>query len=74
MKCIIFDGWEVGMKKISFYRRLKANSHLSLKEAKTVSDKLLNDEPIKIEFESEGVAETIVNESKKIGVICRLAN
>ncbi len=74
MKTIIFDGWEIGMKKISFYKMLKANSHLSLKESKSVSDRLLQGEIIEIEFETENIAKLIVEESQKFGVKCRLAD
>jgi len=72
MKKIVFEGWEVGMKKISFYSMLKDNSHLSLKEAKSVSDRLLRGETIEIEFESSDIANFIHGESKKFGVKCRL--
>lgn len=72
MKKVIFEGWEVGMKKISFYKMLKNNSHLSLKEAKSVSDRLLNNEVIEIEFENEVIANFICNESLKLGVKCKV--
>jgi ribosomal protein L7/L12 len=72
MKKIIFEGWEVGMKKISFTKMLKANSHLGLKEAKSINDRLLNNEVIEVEFETEEIAKVIAEESRKLGVICKL--
>ena len=60
------------MKKISFYRMLKDSSHLSLKESKSISDRLLRGDIIEIEFESEELARKIVEESVLLGVKCRL--
>ena len=72
MRKIIFEGCNVGMKKISFTKMLKANSHLSLKEAKSVNDRLLNNKVVGVEFENEDIATLLLQESLKLGVKCRL--
>ncbi len=72
MRKVIFTGWNLGMKKISFTKMLKANSHLSLKEAKSINDGVLNGEIIEVEFENAEIAQLIYNESIKLGVKCQL--
>lgn len=70
---IIFEGWDINMKKISFTKMLKSNSHLTFKEAKSINDKLLNNEVVEVVFEDEYVAKLIYHESLKMGVKCRLS-
>ena len=72
MNTVIFEGWEVGMRKISFSMLLTDNSHLGLKEARSIKDKILANEVVELELETEEIANFIVEESRKLGVKCRL--
>lgn len=74
MNTILFEGWEVGMKKISFYKMLKNDSHLTLKEAKSISDRILNNEVIKVTFETKEMAYKILTQSQDFGIKCKLIN
>ncbi len=69
MAKIIFDGWEVGMRKIPFTRLLNERAGLSLSEAKKLKDKLVdNDEVIEIEIDDENLAKEILEEAQKLKV------
>jgi len=69
MTKIIFDGWEVGMRKIPFTRLLNERAGLSLSEAKKLKDKLVdNGEIIEIEIDSEALAREILEEAQKLKV------
>ena len=66
MRKITFKGWEVGMRKIPFTKLLNEKGQLSLKEAKSIKDRLVNNnEVITVEFENENVARLIYEESQK---------
>lgn len=72
MKKVAFEGWDVGMKKISFYKMIKSKSHLTLKESKSISDKILRNEIVIVEFENSQIAYEICQEAIKLGVKCKL--
>ena len=72
MKKVVFSGWEVGMRKISFTSLLSQKGNLSLKEASSVKNRILNDEKVTLEFENTEMAKLIYDESKKLGVKCYL--
>lgn len=72
MKTVKFIGWNVGMKKISFYKMLKNESHLTLKESKSISDAILRNEIITITFRNTETALKILEKSKEFGVKCEL--
>jgi len=70
---VTFKGWKVGMQKIPFTKLLNEKGNLSLREAKSVKDRLVNDdEIITLEFKDEDEAKIIYKESKELGVICEL--
>lgn len=69
MAKIIFEGWEVGMKKIPFTKLLNERAGLSLKDAKSIKDRLVdNNEIIEIEISDENLATEILAEAKKLKV------
>lgn len=75
MAKIIFEGWEVGMKKVAFTKLLSEKGGLSLSEAKTLKDRLVDkNEIIEIEIDDENLAKEILKEAKKIKVKGRLEN
>ena len=68
---VTFKGWEVGMRKIPFTRLLNEKGQLSLRDAKSIKDRLVNDdEIITVEFEDENLTKLIYEQSKELGVIC----
>lgn len=66
---IIFNGWEVGMRKIPFIKLLNEKAGLSLSEAKKIKDRLIdNNEIVVIEIFDEKLANEILVEAKKLKV------
>lgn len=66
---IIFDGWEVGMRKIPFIKLLNEKAGLTLSNAKRAKDNLVDkNEIIEIELENEKNAKEILCEAKSLKV------
>ncbi|HEY9008472.1 MAG TPA: hypothetical protein VIM75_20170 [Ohtaekwangia sp.] len=73
MARIIFEGWEVGMRKIPFTKLLNEKAGIPLTEAKKLKDRLVNDdEIIEIEIEDEDLAREILEQAQKLNVKGRL--
>ena len=73
MAKIIFEGWEVGMRKIPFMKLLNEKAGLSLKDSKNLKDRLVdNNEIIEIEVPDENLATEILAEAKRLKVKGRL--
>jgi hypothetical protein len=69
MTRLIFDGWEVGMRKIPFTKLLHEKANLSLADAKHIKDRLVNnDEVVEIEIEDEQLAREILADAKTLKV------
>lgn len=72
---IIFEGWNVGMRKIPFIHLLQDKAGLSLGEAKRLKDRLVNDnEIIELEIESDELAQEILEAALKLNVRARLGS
>ena len=69
---ITFKGWEPGMRKVSFTKLLHEKGELTLKDAKSITDRLLDndDETITLEFKDENTTKAIYEQSRELGVIC----
>lgn len=67
-------GWEEGMQKISLTKLQMEFFELSLKEAKTNVDKLLDGNTIEIEVKSDTKAKHFIRKASDIGVLCYLAD
>jgi hypothetical protein len=66
---IIFDGWEVGMKKIPFVKLLNERASLSLTDAKKLKDRLVDgNEIVEIKVINENLAKEILKEAQKLKV------
>lgn len=63
-------GWEEGMQKISLTKLQTEYFGMSLKEAKTNVDGLLDDEEIEIDVKSIEEALKFIQEARQIGVLC----
>jgi hypothetical protein len=73
MAKIIFDGWDVGMRKIPFTKLLNEKAGLTLAEAKNLKDRLINDnEIIGVEIADENLANEILEEAQKLKVKGRI--
>lgn len=70
---IEFYGWEVGARKIPFTTLLTDKGGLSLSEAKSIKDAIIDRDEIKvISVASKEKAARIVDEAVKIGIKCRV--
>ena len=69
---IVFEGWEVGMRKIPFIKLLKGKAGLSLSESKRIKDGVVNGEIIEINIKDEELAKEMVEDAKKMGVKARI--
>lgn len=73
MAKIIFEGWEIGMRKIPFTKLLHEKAGLSLSEAKKMKDRLVdNNEIVEINVENETLAEEILEDARKLKVRGRI--
>ena len=73
MKKIKFIGWVKGMNKIKFIHLLRNNTQLSLKEAKNIKDRIVDNEVIEILVEP-AIAQMILSKSKIYGVFSEISS
>lgn len=72
---IIFESWNVGMRKISFTKLLNKKAGLTLQEAKNIKDRLVdNNEIIEVEIDDEILANEVLKEAEKLNVNGRIEN
>lgn len=64
------SGWEEGMRKVSLTKLQTEYFGMSLNEAKTNVDGLLDGEEIQIDVKSTKEALKFIQEARKIGVFC----
>jgi len=69
MAKVIFKGWRVGMRKIPFTMLLKERAGLSLKQARDIKTKVLDNEEIAISVDNIEIARAIAVEADKLGVL-----
>ncbi len=70
---MIFESWDVGMRKIPFTKLLNEKAGLTLQEAKNLKDRLVdNNEIIEVEIDDEILAKEILEEAQKLKVNGRL--
>ncbi|WP_166923475.1 hypothetical protein [Flavobacterium poyangense] len=72
MAKVILESWKEGLKKISLTKLQVEKLGLSLREAKSNVDSLLEDEKIILEIDDENLANEFLREAQKIGVDCKL--
>ena len=68
---VIMEGWEKGMEKVSLTKLQTQQLGLSLKDAKTNVDSLLDGKTVTIEVADNFVAKEFINAAQRIGVKCR---
>lgn len=70
---IVFDGWDIGMSKISFIFLLKEKAGLTLSEAKKIKEKLfIYPNTAEVFVENEDIAKDILKDSLMLGVKGRI--
>ena len=72
MAKVVFKGWRVGMRKIPFTMLLRQRAGLSLKQARDIKTKVLDNEEVVIFVDNIEIARTIAVEADKLGVIAEL--
>jgi hypothetical protein len=65
-------GWTAELRKIAFVKLQIDYFQMSLNEAKTNVDNLLEGSEIEIEAESINQAQNFIQEAKQLGVICEI--
>lgn len=70
---IVFDGWDIGMRKIPFTKLLHEKAGMSLTDAKRAKDRLVaNDGIVEIVVQSEDLANEILAEALCLNVKGRI--
>ncbi|MGH1540064.1 MAG: hypothetical protein ACRBHB_06560 [Arenicella sp.] len=72
MKKIILTGWNPGLNKVGLSKLLRDKTGMSLSSAKSAVDSILEDKPIAIQIDSEGLAESIFDQAIELGAIGKL--
>ena len=72
MPKVLFTGWRYGLEKISLTKLFQNRANLSLKEAKSRTDALLDGKTFVIEIESIEQAEELIKEATAIGAVCEI--
>jgi hypothetical protein len=74
MPAVIMKGWKDGMRKVDLSRLQVDLLELSLKEAKSNVDSLLNNNTIEITVKDYSIASEFVEKARDLGVLCDLKN
>ena len=72
MATIIFRGWNTDIKKVSFTNLLHEKANITLVEAKNIKDKVTDNEIVELDVLNDDIANVIIAESGKLGVVCEL--
>lgn len=70
MAIIVFKGWNVGMRGIPFVLLLREKTDVSLKRAKEIKERIVDNETIEFMVSNDDTAKEIVEEARKLGVVC----
>lgn len=71
---VILESWNEGLEKVSLTKLQIEKLGISLKEAKSNVDSLLDDKTIILEVYDENLAKEFLYEAGNIGVNCKLLN
>jgi hypothetical protein len=72
MATIVFKGWKVGMRGIPFIHLLREKTDVSLKSAKEIKERIVDNETIEFTVWNDELAREIVAEARKLGVVCKI--
>lgn len=73
MHKVRFYGWDEGFNKVAMTKLLAEDGKLGLLEAKKVTDGILENQQVILEFD-EALAKSIESHATKIGAKCELLN
>jgi ribosomal protein L7/L12 len=71
MTRIVFEGWNPAFQKVAFTNMLRAEAHLSLKEAKECTDQLLRNMRVDVDVASCDATE-LVAKARTLGAHARI--
>ncbi|WP_394776899.1 hypothetical protein [Flavobacterium sp.] len=72
MTKVIMESWRYGLEKVSLTKLQYEKLGMSLKDSKTNTDMLLDDNVIILEIEDENVVQEFLKEADRIGVNCKI--
>ena len=67
---IICTGWEVGIRKISLIEYLHNNCGYTLKESKSIKDRIVDNEVVEIDIPTNINGMQVLKQLKEFGVKC----
>jgi len=72
MPRIVLTGTEIGVRKVSLSKILKARAGFTLAQAKSVVDKILEEQPVSIDVADFPMAEALVRDLRSLGAVCHI--
>ena len=72
MNTVVLSGWEPGLNKVELTKLLQSSASLSLSEAKSRIDRLIDGDPIEVLFEQPSEAEHFGAQATELGAIVRV--
>jgi hypothetical protein len=72
MPTILFKGWKVAMRGIPFILLLREKTDISLKRAKEIKERIVDDEIVTFEVPTYQEANEVVTGARVLGVICEV--
>jgi hypothetical protein len=74
MTRIAIVGWRPGFQKVPFTTLLQADAHLSLKQAKACTDRVLENVAVTFDISSPDEADEFVRKAESLGAQARIEN
>ena len=69
MREIILTGWNPGLNKVALSKLLRDQAGMSLGDAKSAVDSILEEQPVNIRIESDELAERFLAEALELGAV-----
>ena len=71
MATVRMTGWREGLQKVALTKLQVELLHISLREAKSYVDQLLNDNAVELQVADDALAAAFVVEARKLGAECQ---
>ena len=72
MTTVLISGWHYGFQKVAFTRLMKSEMGLTLRPAKTITDRILDGETVELQVQDDQV-EHLLEAMTDLGAICEVA-
>lgn len=72
MKRLILTGWNPGLNKVALSKLLRDKAGMSLGDAKSAVDSILDEQPVNVRIELDELAEYILAEALELGAVGKL--